>query len=275
MAETWEIELCKKVSKEIRKDIINMTYSLRNVGAHLGGSMSMAEMLATLYCCRLKFDKSNPNWEDRDRVILSKGHAAMALYSILAQVGIIPKELLVEFKQNGSKLSGHPSLSGLPGIEYASGSLGQGLSLAVGAAIALKKRNNDKSRMFVFLGDGECDEGSIWEAAASASHFQLDNIVVIVDANAIQYDGYTSQILNMNPAKQKWIDFGWECVELDGHNVEALLDALAYKNKKPYVIIANTIKGKGVSFMEDNWQFHNSRLSESQYNLALQELEAE
>lgn len=268
------INKCRDASQYIRRQIIEMTYATGNTGAHLGGSLSMAEILGTLYCGILKYDASNPNWEERDRAILSKGHAALALYPALAKAGIIDEGLLREFKKNGSLLGGHPSLNGLPGIEYASGSLGQGLSLGVGACLALRRKNNTDSRVFVLLGDGECDEGSVWEAAASASHFGLNQLVAVIDTNHIQYDGNTDDILNMNPMDKKWESFGWTVKAVNGHDIGQLLDAYSIRTDKPLVIIANTIKGKGISFMEGNWQFHNARLSQKQYEQAIKELEA-
>lgn len=269
-----KINKYKCAANQIRKDIINMTYGLGNVGAHLGGSLSMAELLAVLYTGKINYDPRDPEWEERDRVILSKGHAALALYPALVQAGIIEKELLDDFKKNGSILSGHPSLNGLKGIEFASGSLGQGLSLGVGVALALKRRQNIKSKIYVFLGDGECDEGSVWEAAASAAHYGLSQMVAIVDANMIQYDGLTDEILKMAPVKQKWMSFGWDAVEIDGHDVGQIWGAYDYGGDKPRVIIANTVKGKGISFMEGNKQFHNARLTKEQYHAAMEELEA-
>lgn len=273
MVETSIITKCRCASDKVRRDIIDMTYATGNTGAHLGGSLSMVEMLTTLYVGCLKYDKSDPKFEGRDRVILSKGHAALALYPAMVQAGIIEERRLAEFKQNGSQLSGHPSLNGLPGIEFASGSLGQGLSLGVGVCIALKRRSNFTSRTFVFMGDGELDEGSVWEAAASASHYGLDNIVAIIDSNKIQYDGNTDEILRMSPIGEKWKAFGWDVLEIDGHDVSSLIEAYSTITDKPLVIIANTIKGKGISFMENNWRFHNSRLSVKQYEQAISELE--
>lgn len=267
------VEKCRSASDKVRRDIIDMTYATGNTGAHLGGSLSMAEMLATLYVGCLKYDKNDPEFEGRDRVILSKGHAALALYPAMAQAGIIEEGRLAEFKQNGSQLSGHPSLNGLPGIEFASGSLGQGLSLGVGVCLALKRKNNTESRAFVFMGDGESDEGSVWEAAASAAHYGLNNLVAIIDSNKIQYDGDTDEILSMSPMGEKWKAFGWDVLEIDGHDVTSLIDAYNTNTDKPLVIIANTIKGKGISFMENNWRFHNSRLSAKQYEQAVSELE--
>lgn len=273
MANSIIINKCKVAANQIRRDILDMTFSTGNIGAHLGGSLSMTEMLAALYMGCLRYDKNDDHWEERDRVILSKGHAALALYPTMVQAGILDRVQLSEFKKNGSQLSGHPSLNGLPGIEFASGSLGQGLSLGVGVCLALKRKKNNVSRAFVFLGDGECDEGSVWEAAASAAHFKLNNLVAIIDTNKIQYDGNTNDILNMSPMAEKWKSFGWNVIELDGHNIEALVDAYNIKSERPLVIIANTIKGKGISFIENNWRFHNSRLSKTQYEQAIAELE--
>ena len=273
MADFGMVDKCSDAALQIRRDIIDMTYATGNTGAHLGGSLSMAEMLSALYVGCLRYNNENTEWEERDRVILSKGHAALALYPAMVQAGILEREQLDEFKKNGALLSGHPSLNGLRGIEFASGSLGQGLSLGVGVCLALKRKNNDKSRVFVFMGDGECDEGSVWEAAASASHFGLNRLVAIIDTNRIQYDGETDAVLNMSPMGEKWKSFGWDVIELDGHNVEALIDAYDMKNDKPFVIIAKTVKGKGISYMENNWRFHNSRLSKMQYEQAIEELE--
>lgn len=266
---------CKAAAKQIRRDIIDMTYATGNVGAHLGGSLSMVESLAALYAGILRYDIDNPEWEQRDRVILSKGHAALALYPAMVQAGILSREDLSSFKQDGSKLGGHPSLNGLSGIEFASGSLGQGLSLGVGVGLALKRKQNFTSRIFVFLGDGECDEGSVWEAAASAAHFGLKNLVAIVDENQIQYDGYTVDVMSMTPSEKKWQDFGWEVRKVNGHDVEAMLEAFSYSGEKPLVILAQTVKGKGISFMENNWRYHNARLSKEQYEQAIVELEGE
>lgn len=273
MAEIADIKMCDEAASQIRKDIIDMTYSVGNMGAHLGGSLSMVEILAVLYKKVVRYNTEDLLWEERDRVILSKGHAALALYPALVQAGILRKENLLDFKKNGSKLSGHPSLNGLPGIEFASGSLGQGLSLGVGVALALNKKGNEHSRVFVLLGDGECDEGSVWEAAASASHFNLSNLVIIIDKNEIQYDGATDSVLSMSPFEMKWKSFGWDVLEVNGHSTKELIDALSYKSKQPLAIIAHTVKGKGITFMEGNKLFHNSRLSDKQYEEAKKELE--
>ena len=273
MAEKEMIEKCKEASDRIRRRIIEMTYSTGKTGAHLGGSLSIVELLAGLYAGVIRFRPLDPNWEGRDRVILSKGHAALALYPALVEAQIIDEAELAAFKQDGSRLGGHPSLNGLPGIEYASGSLGQGLSLGVGACLALKRKENKDSRIYVFLGDGECDEGSVWEAAASAAHFQLNNLVAVIDMNAIQYDGYTKDVMDMSPFEKKWQDFGWSTVSIDGHNVEEVLDAYNHRSDKPLAVLAHTVKGKGISFMENNWKFHNAALSNEQYEQAIAELE--
>ena len=273
MVDQETVKRCDEAAKRIRRRIIDMTFNTGKTGAHLGGSLSIVELLAGLYSGNIRFHADDPVWEGRDRVILSKGHAAMALYPAMAEAGIIDESELDTFKQDGSRLGGHPSLNGLPGIEYASGSLGQGLSLGVGACIALKRRMNQDSRVFVFLGDGECDEGSVWEAAASAGHYRLDNLVAVIDMNAIQYDGYTTEVLDMSPFEKKWQDFGWDTVSIDGHNIEEVVNAYEKHGEKPLAILAHTVKGKGVSFMENNWRFHNSALTKEQYEQAVEELE--
>ena len=274
MAEQEMVIKCQEAANRIRRRIIDMTYVTGKTGAHLGGSLSIVELLASLYAGVIRFNPDDPNWEGRDRVILSKGHAAMALYPAMVEAGIIDEAELLTFKQDGSRLGGHPSSNGLPGIEYASGSLGQGLSLGVGACFGMKRKNNTDSRVFVFLGDGECDEGSVWEAAASAGHYKLNQLVAVVDMNAIQYDGYTTEVMDMSPFEKKWQDFGWDTVLIDGHSIDEVLDAYAYQGEKPLAILAHTVKGKGVSFMENNWKFHNAVLSKDQYEQAIGELEA-
>ena len=273
MADRALILKCEEASGRIRRNIIEMTYNTGKTGAHLGGSLSIVELLSGLYAGVIRFNANEPDWEERDRVILSKGHAAMALYPAMAEAGIISKEELSSFKEDGSRLGGHPSLNGLPGIEFASGSLGQGLSLGVGTCLALKRKNNNVSRVFVLLGDGECDEGSVWEAAASASHYGLNNLIAVVDMNAIQYDGFTDEVLSMSPFEEKWKAFGWDAVSIDGHDIESILDAYSQKGDRPLAILAHTIKGKGVSFMENNWKYHNAALSKEQYEQAVEELE--
>ena len=273
MADEGLVRKCEGVSKHIRRKIIEMGYNAGKTGAHFGGSLSIVELLAGLYSGVIHYHSDDVNWEGRDRVILSKGHAALALYPALTEAGILEESELSTFKHDGSRLGGHPSLNGLPGIEYASGSLGQGLALGVGTCIALKRKNNQDSRVFVFLGDGECDEGSVWEAAASAAHYGLANLVAIVDMNMIQYDGYTTEVMGMAPFEKKWQTFGWDTMPIDGHNLNEILNAYTHRGDKPLAILAHTVKGKGVSFMENNWRFHNATLSQEQYNQAMEELE--
>ena len=276
MADQQIVKKCEDAAARIRRRIIEMTYATGSTGAHLGGSLSMVELLTCLYIAVVRFRKEEPEWEGRDRVILSKGHAALALYPALAEAGIIEETDLSTFKKDGSRLSGHPSLNGLPGIELASGSLGQGLSTGVGFCLALQRKKNLGSRVFVLLGDGECDEGSVWEAAASAGHFSLNQLVAVVDMNMIQYDGYTEEIMDMSPFEQKWRDFGWDTVVIDGHNITEVLDAYQRpRSDRPLAILAKTVKGKGVSFMENNWKYHNSSLTRNTYEQAITELGAE
>lgn len=263
------IDNCQKASREMRIDIIKMTYNTGNAGGHIGGSLSMVEIMSSLYIGAMKYNIKNPLWENRDRFILSKGHGVMAQYAAFKQIGLLDDEDLLTFKKNETKLFAHPSMNLDIGIEFSSGSLGQGLSLGVGTALALNRKNNHSSRVFVLLGDGECDEGSIWEAAACASHYKLSNLIAIVDKNNLQYDGSTDSVLSMDNLKEKWQSFGWEVISIDGHSEEELLNALQIRSEMPLVIIANTIKGKGVSFMEGNPVWHNGRLTEKQFAQAM------
>lgn len=268
------IKKCRDAAFEMRKDALKMTLCTGNTGAHVGGGLSMIEVMATLYMGIMKYDIQNPLMEERDRFILSKGHGVLALYTALNQAGFVSKEDLWNFKSNDTQLYGHPSLNQDIGIEFSSGSLGQGLSLGVGVCLAMKMKKNTESRSFVLLGDGECNEGSVWEAAASASHYKLNNLVAIVDKNQIQYDGLTDNVLSMSPLDEKWKSFGWRVVVVDGHNIEELHDALSLRDEKPLAIIANTVKGKGISFIENDPKWHNSRLTQTQYDAAISELES-
>lgn len=262
---------CLHVSTQMRIDILRMTKAVGNMGAHVGGSLSMVEIMAVLYNTVLSIRVDEPRWEERDRFILSKGHGAMAQYAAMKQVGIITDTELMSFKQEGTRLYAHPSMNMDIGIEFSSGSLGQGLSLGVGTALALKRKSNDLSRVFVLIGDGECDEGSVWEAASSASHYHLDNLVAIVDRNHLQYDGVTDQVMDKSELPRRWEAFGFDVKVIDGHSVEELIAALSSKGSRPIAVIANTIKGKGASFMENNPLWHNGRLSEDQYKQAMLE----
>ena len=263
----------EETAKSIRRQILDMAYAAGRAGSHLGGSLSMVELLAVLYTEILHYRADDPAWEERDRVIFSKGHAAMALYPALAAAGIISTTELATFKQDGSKLGAHPSLNGLPGIEFASGSLGLGLSTGVGVCLALRRKGNAVSRVFVLMGDGECDEGSVWEAAASAAHYGLDRLVAIIDQNGLQYDGATVEILDMAPMEDKWRSFGWDVLCIDGHDTSEIRRACLYESDRPLAILAGTVKGKGISFMENNGEYHNAVLTKALYERAAAELE--
>ena len=258
--------------KEMRKDLLKMAYAAKSKGAHLGGSLSMVEIMAALYDGVMNFDCSNFGKEERDRLILSKGHGVMAQYVALKQCGVISDDQLLTYKSNNSVISAHPFINPNFGFDFASGSLGQGLSLGVGVALALLRKENTKSRVFVVVGDGECDEGSVWESAMCAAHYRLRNIVLIVDRNGLQYDGKTEDILALEDLSSKFRSFGWCVDEVNGHDVNALIKVLSVCAVKPHVVIANTVKGKGISFMENNPKWHNGVLSQKLYMQALNEL---
>lgn len=260
------IEACESAAQEIRYDILRMGLKTGSNGAHFGGGLSLVEIMAVLYLSVMRVDSSRPRWQERDRFILSKGHGAMAFYAALKQLGFVTDEELMTFKSNNTFLYGHPSMNLDKGIEFSSGSLGLGLALGAGTAMGLRKRGNNTSRVFVLMGDGECDEGSVWESAASAAHFGLSNLVAIVDKNGLQYDGPTREILNMDCMAEKWESFGWQTRVVDGHNLSELLEALDRFEGKPTVVIANTVKGKGISFMEHNPAWHHNRLTQAQFD---------
>jgi transketolase len=264
----------KAISNTIRQDIIKM---IHNAGSgHPGGSLSAVELLTSLYFKHLKININNHNDITRDYFILSKGHACPVLYSVLARVGYFNTNELFTLRQLGSRLQGHPSKDKqLPGIEISTGSLGYGLSIGVGIAIGIKRQNKD-NRIYVLMGDGEQQEGSIWEAAMSASHYKLSNLCAIIDNNKLQIDGQTRKIMNVEPLTDKYKAFGWKIIEIDGHNFEEI-DMAYSKFKKtcssqPTCIIANTIKGKGVSFMENTTEWHGKSLSNDEFIKALNEL---
>jgi len=268
------ISTIEKMALNMRKRALKMALSAGTNGSHLGPGLSVMEIIASLYGGVMKLDPKNPKWEKRDRFIVSKAHCVLAYYTALAQVGYIPAEDLDTFESNGGYLPGHPVMNEDKGIEFSGGSLGMGLSLGIGVALSAKKKGLSYST-YVLLGDGECNEGSVWEAAMSAAHFNVDNLIAIVDCNKLQYDGPTCDILNMAEFKAKWRSFGWETVEIDGHCVPDIYDVL--KNRKlaagkPYAVIAHTVKGKGVSFMENNKDWHHSRLTKDLYDKAIAEL---
>jgi transketolase len=274
--ETITVETLKKTAQKMRRDIIRMIHKAGS--GHPGGSLSAVEILAILHKKYLKLDPKNPTWEKRDRFVLSKGHSAPALYAILAQLGFFPREELLTLRKIGSRLQGHPVISThkdkVPGIEFSTGPLGQGFSAACGMAKSFKIDGKD-NKVFALLGDGECQEGQIWEAAMFATHYKLDNLVAIVDNNDLQIDGRVSEVMSIMPIVDKWKGFGWYVQEVDGHNFEQLDSALrkAVDMKvKPSMIIAKTIKGKGVSFKEDKAEWHGKAPDDEQARLALLEL---
>ncbi len=264
-------ELADK-AKVVRRHIIRM---ISEAGSgHPGGSLSMVEILVALFFHTLRHRPGEPDWPDRDRFILSKGHGCPALYSVLAETGYLPVEELMTFRKLGSPLQGHPDRRLLPILEASTGSLGQGLSIAVGLALGarLDKRS---CRTYVIIGDGESEEGQVWEAAMFAAHQKVDNLTAIVDCNGIQLDGFTRDILDMEPIVPKWKAFGWHVQEIDGHDFSQIFAAFkkaASTRGRPSVILARTVKGKGVSFMENNPAFHGKAPTKEQTEKALQEL---
>ena len=241
---------------KIRRHAVEMTHL--SGGSHIGSILSVADIVAVLYADILKYDSNKPTLPDRDRLILSKGHAGAAIYAALAESGFFPIETLKTHYQNGSILSGHVSHKGVPGVEISTGSLGHGLSIGSGMAYA-GKLNKNTYRVFVILGDGENDEGAIWEAALVSAHFKLNNLIAIVDYNKMQSLDFVENTISLSPLDQKWTSFGWNVISIDGHNHQELKRALSIdisKNDKPTIIIANTIKGKGISFMENNILWH-------------------
>jgi len=261
-----------QISKGIRKKILRMTYESQT--AHIGSSLSCADILTVLYFKILKIDPDNSLSENRDRFILSKGHAAAALYAALSQRGFFPEETLENYCKDGGKLPGHSTKGCVPGVEVSTGSLGHGLSMGAGMALAAKHDKKDY-KTFVLMSDGECEEGSTWEAALFSAHHKLDNLIGIIDYNKLQAFGRTSEILNLEPLGKKWESFGWEVKEADGHNfseIEKILSEIPFQKEKPSLMIAHTIKGKGISFMEDKLEWHYKNLNEEEYKSALQEL---
>jgi transketolase len=262
----------KEISKEIRRKIIKMIYDAK--AAHVSSCLSAADILTFLYFKILKIDPGNPLAENRDRFILSKGHAVAALYAVLAKKGFFPEEILNNYYKNGSNLPGHSTLGTVPGIEVSTGALGHGLSLGAGLALSADRDGKD-FRTFVLMSDGECETGSVWEAALFAAHHKLDQLIGIVDYNKLQAFGRVADILNVEPLARKWESFGWAVKEIDGHNfseMEKAFSKIPFENGKPSLLIAHTIKGKGVSFIENRFEWHFFNLTKEQYNQALKEL---
>ena len=267
------IEEMKGMTRRLRRHVIEMTATAGS--GHPGGSLSAVEIVTALYFSHLRHDPRNPCWPDRDRFVLSKGHAAPVLYAALAEAGYIPIEELLTLRQPDSRLQGHTNMCITPGVEMSSGSLGQGLSFGIGIALAARL-DHRAYRVYVVLGDGECEEGQVWEAAMAAAHFKLDNLVAIVDRNGQQIDGWTYQVMNTEPLADKWRAFGWHTIEADGHDLSQILAALEEAKAvvgKPTAIVAHTVKGKGVSFMENNLDFHGRAPTPEEAQRALKELE--
>ena len=271
-----QIKNIKSFAFRVRKNILEMAVAAGAGSAHFGGALSIAEIVSTLFAYQMKIDKKNPKWEERDRFILSKGHACLAYYAALCEVGYISNNELKTFEKNDTNLLGHPVINRNLGIDFSNGSLGMGLSLGIGVAISSKKKKKNYN-VYVIVGDGECNEGSIWEGAMAAPNFNLDNLYVIIDKNNFQQTGSNKEIMNVGNLKDKWSSFGWHTVELDGHNIQELCDFFKESKKidKPKAIIANTIKGKGFSFSENNNNWHHSILSKSIYEKAIKELKKE
>ena len=258
--------------RKIRQRVLELSYNSGKNGSHLGGSLSSVEIIDSLYHSDYNF---TPTAEIRDRFILSKGHAALALYCVLESVGILTKEDAETFEQNGTTLFAHAKKNVATGIEFSGGSLSLGASYAVGVALACKSKQQN-SRIFVLLGDGESDEGLVWEAVMSAVNYKLDNLTFIVDCNGLQSDGYTKDVMDHSPLEEKFRGFGCKVVSVNGHSVEELRNAYLQKGENsPLVIVAHTVKGKGVSFMENLQQWHHGTLSQSQYEQAMEEVSHE
>jgi len=270
-----KIRELKLIANKIREWTIKMTYAAKS--GHPGGSLSAAEIFAVLYFHEMRVDPNNPEWPERDRFVLSKGHASPAYYAALALRGFFPEEELLTFRKISSRLQGHPSLM-VPGVDMCTGSLGQGLSAAIGMALAAKLDKKDY-RVYTLLGDGEIEEGNIWEAALTASTRKLDNLVAIIDRNMIQLDDFTDRMIILDPLEEKWDAFGWKVMSINGHDVVQIIHALneAKKEKgRPSVIIAHTVKGKGVSYMENTAKYHGKPpQNEEEYDEALKEIEDE
>lgn len=262
----------KETAKNIRINIIKMLE--KSQSGHPGGSLSAAEILSTLYMKEMNIDPKNPNWEDRDRFVLSKGHAAPVLYAALAERGFFDPKELDYLRKTNSMLQGHPDMKGTPGVDMTTGSLGQGFSAANGMALAGKIDKKDY-RVYVLLGDGECQEGLVWESAMLSAHYNLDNITVFLDYNGLQIDGTNEEIMDIEPIDEKFEAFGWHVIKIDGHSVEEIVDSIEEaKNTKgkPTIIIAKTQKGKGVSFMEDQVGWHGKAPSTEEAIRAIEEI---
>lgn len=272
MTRTQAVPELQTISKRIRRHIIEMIGAAKS--GHPGGSLSAVEILVTLFWDVMRHDPANPEWPDRDRFILSKGHAAPVLYAVMAECGYTPVETLITLRKFGSIYQGHPDRRFIPALEASTGSLGEGLSIAMGMGMAARS-DKRPARIYCVLGDGEIQEGQIWEAAMFGAYHKVDNVVAIVDYNRIQLDGFVKDILDVQPLVPKWQGFGWHTIEVDGHNISALQSAFAEAASvkgKPTALIAHTVKGKGVSFMENNPKYHGVAPTVDEVEKAFKEL---
>ncbi|MDH4028016.1 MAG: transketolase [Nitrospirota bacterium] len=267
-----DVRELEEIAKTIRINILHML-TISGSG-HTGGSLSAADVATAIYFSKMKFDPQNPSWKDRDRFIMSKGHAAPLIYAIMAEAGYFPKETIDTLRKIESPLQGHPCCRKLPGIEVSTGSLGQGLSVANGMALGLRLDKNP-ARVYCIMGDGEIQEGQIWEAAMTAAHYKIDNLCAVVDSNELQIDGPVEKVMGIQPVHDKWEAFGWHAISIDGHDMAEILRALDEAEGikgRPTVIIANTTKGKGVSFFEDKVEYHGTTPSREQFDRAVKEI---
>ncbi|MGC8766018.1 MAG: transketolase [Brevinematia bacterium] len=268
-----KIKELTRIATNVRKNVLTAVYCANS--GHPGGSLSVTDILTVLYFEVLNIDPKNPKWEDRDRFVLSKGHCAPALYGVLAERGFFPKEEVKNFRCVNSFLQGHPDMKGVPGVDMSTGSLGQGLSAANGMAISAKIWGKSY-HVYAVMGDGELQEGEIWEAAMFAAHYRLDNLTAFVDFNGLQIDGDIRKVMNPLPIDEKFKAFGWNVINIDGHNYAEIYDAIMKAKElkgKPTVIIAKTVKGKGVSFMENEASWHGTAPKQDQYEKAIKELD--
>lgn len=267
------LDRLERMALRMRKRVLDMALGAGSSAAHLGGGLSMIEIVATLYGAVMKFDPRQPQWPDRDRFILSKGHGVLGYYAALAEAGLLPETDLPTFEKNESDLLGHPVMNRAKGIEFSNGSLGMGLSLGIGVSLA-GRRQGRHFRVYVLMGDGECNEGSVWEAAMAAAQFKLSHLVAIVDRNNLQQTGPNRAIMSLEDVASKWASFGWQVAQTDGHDVAKLYEEFTKEREpeKPLALIAHTIKGKGFSFCENNNDWHHGVLTQAQYDAAMSEL---
>lgn len=267
-----DVQALEQQATLLRRDVLEMIYTAK--AGHPGGSLSAAEVITALYFHVMNINPQNPRWEDRDRFVLSKGHACPMLYAALARRGYFDPALLNTLRQYHSILQGHPDMNKVPGVDMSAGSLGNGLSVGVGMALSARYQGRDYMT-YVMLGDGECQEGMVWEAAMAANHHHLNNLIAIVDCNGVQINGWVNDVMRVEPFADKWRSFGWSVIEIDGHNMHQVLTALheVRTMRAPAVILARTVKGKGVSFMEDDSAWHGAAPSADQLAKALADIE--